>query len=1162
MSFYDAIRVGASGAADYEVERSLRFDDEQSSPTRLTRTVQSGGNLKKFTVSFWVKRSQLGNTSYSNSAGNSGQDILHSVGAANRGVIKFTSADKIQFTQGSSSGSAGNISTNTVFRDTNAWYHICVVADYANSTTADRGKIFVNGVRQEVSTTTNFLDANGKLNTNQIHEIGFNEYGQGYTGSSWWSNFFCGYIAEFYFIDGQALDPTSFTETNAATGQLIPKEYIGSFGTTGWYLNFANNDLFTFFKDTSSSARTVTRNGNVIHKSDQTKNGATSIYFDGSGDSLTVPDSSDFHVAGNDFTIEAYIRRTSQGNDEWFLVQSEGTTSNTSIGLHIGSSSSGYANRPSLRYTVGGSGNELQGTTALAANTWYHIAGVRDGNTLRIYVNGVQENSTSFSGTITDASTPVIIGAVNSAGSAGLTGHMDQVRWSNSCRYTGGTSFTPPTTQFTADSNTMLLVQSNVTGDVGSDASGNGNNWTPNGFSVADGVDNDSLADTPTNNFATFNQLSLTGTGRNISKGNLNYQSDSNYSIAAGNFSLKTGKWYWEVTITAAMSGSNGQINGIVRGTHPNGNSYVSYDTNGNVFGIGYVYNGSIQGTSPDGSTNSPGGASGLATFTNNDVLGFATDIPNGTLAFYKNGSLQTTITGLNSHDWFPAVSGYGTSSTNSINFGQREFAHTPPTGHLALNSANLPDPTILFPTQHFNTVTYTGTGSDLAVTGVGFQADWVWIKNRSVGGNWHDLYDSVRGVTKRIFSNINEPEQTQAQGLKVFSSDGFTVGNNSDVGSNGANYVAWNWNGGDTDSATYTVKVVSDSGNKYRFNNFGTSAVTLDLAEGGTYTFDQSDSSMSSHPMKLSTTANGTHGGGSSYNTGVTYQLDGSSVTESAFVSGFSSASSRKLIITVAASAPTLYYYCHYHSGMGGAVNTNSTLGSSNFDGSIQSTVKVNTTAGFSIVLYTGNGTGGATIGHGLGVAPDVLIVKNRGPSARIWLVYQSANTSEPATEYLQLDATAATADDNSAWNDTAPTSTVFSVGTSASSNNNGESHVAYVFSEVAGYSKFGSYIGNGSNDGTFVFTGFKVTWLLIKRTNTTEAWILADTKRNSVTGRESPADAYLLADQANAESTGIEYDMLSNGFKFKTTSQNEGGSTYIYFAFAESPFKNSRAR
>ena len=127
---------------------------------------------------------------------------------------------------------------------------------------------------------------------------------------------------------------------------------------------------------------------------------------------------------------------------------------------------------------------------------------------------------------------------------------------------------------------------------------------------------------------------------------------------------------------------------------------------------------------------------------------------------------------------------------------------------------------------------------------------------------------------------------------------------------------------------------------------------------------------------------------------------------------------------------------------------------------------------------------------------------------------------------------------------------------------NESSGNYVAYVFSEVEGYSKFGKYTGNGSNDGRFVYTGFKVQFLLIKKTNTSESWILADTKRNSQSGRESPADSYLLADQANAESTGIIYDMLSNGFKFRSNSQNTSGHTYVYFAFAESPFKNARAR
>ena len=184
----------------------------------------------------------------------------------------------------------------------------------------------------------------------------------------------------------------------------------------------------------------------------------------------------------------------------------------------------------------------------------------------------------------------------------------------------------------------------------------------------------------------------------------------------------------------------------------------------------------------------------------------------------------------------------------------------------------------------------------------------------------------------------------------------------------NNYNYVGWNWNAGDSDSKTYTVKVVSDSGNKYRFDDFGTSAVTLDLAEGGTYIFDQSDSSNSGHPLRFSTTSNGTHGGGSEYTTGVT-------------TSGTPGSSGAYTQIVVAASAPTLYYYCTQHSGMGGQANTNSTLGSSNFDGAIQSVVKANPTAGFSIVSYVGNGQNNTdvTIGHGLGVTPAMVIVKKR---------------------------------------------------------------------------------------------------------------------------------------------------------------------------------------
>ena len=252
-----------SALGGIQLEKSLRFDDDQSSPTRLTRTIQSGGNRKKFTLSVWVKRSQLGSTSYSNSSGNSGQSILHTVGQSNRGWIRFNSDDTLGFDQGNDSQSAGNIDTVAKYRDVTSWYHLVFVADYANSTAADRAKIYVNGVQQEVTTTTSFLqDTDGEINANDVHEIGFSEYGQGYTGSSWWFNFFCGYMSEFHFVDGQSYDPTYFGFTDAQTGQWRPKKYEGTHGTTGWYLPFTDNSSTSALgKDNSGNANDWTVNG-------------------------------------------------------------------------------------------------------------------------------------------------------------------------------------------------------------------------------------------------------------------------------------------------------------------------------------------------------------------------------------------------------------------------------------------------------------------------------------------------------------------------------------------------------------------------------------------------------------------------------------------------------------------------------------------------------------------------------------------------------------------------------------------------------------------------------------------------------------------------------------------------------------------------------------
>jgi len=317
----------------------------------------------------------------------------------------------------------------------------------------------------------------------------------------------------------------------------------------------------------------------------------------------------------------------------------------------------------------------------------------------------------------------------------------------------------------------------------------------------------------------------------------------------------------------------------------------------------------------------------------------------------------------------------------------------------------------------------------------------------------------------------------------------------------------------------------------------------------------------MASHPIKLSETSNGTHGGGSSYNTGVTYLLDGASVTESAYVSGYSSATTRQLKIVVAASAPTLYYYCHYHSGMGGAINTNSTLGSSNFDGSIQTTVKVNATAGFSIITYTGNGSNGSTIGHGLGVTPNHVIWKERS-GAENWINWQTQLAGNALLLNLSNAQISASGNNLFIYGDF--NSTSLKLGNADQTNRNGDTYVSYCFSEVAGYSKFGTYTGNGSTagDGPFVFCGFRPAFVIIKMSSHTGNWFMMDNKRDPF----NFCSRRLFPNKSNAEGSSHNViSMLSNGFKIEDDydgAWNYNGRTFIFLAFAESPFKNARAR
>ncbi|WP_273071321.1 hypothetical protein [Marinobacter sp.] len=509
-------------------------------------------------------------------------------------------------------------------------------------------------------------------------------------------------------------------------------------------------------------------------------------------------------------------------------------------------------------------------------------------------------------------------------------------------------------------------------------------------------------------------------------------------------------------------------------------------------------------------------------------------------VSLYHSGSFVVANFGQDS-TFAGAVSSGGNTDANGIG----DFKYAVPSGYKALCSANLPDPTILLPNKHFEARTYTGTATGSGtqtLTGFQFQPDWVWIKSRGIGYS-HLLVDAVRGASKGLLSEGSDSEETSnGYGmLTAFTSDGYTMTRGSSDGGkcceNTQPYVSWNWNAGDADSKTYTVTVVSDSGNKYRFDGFGTSAVTLDLAEGGTYIFNYP----SAHPFKFSTTSDGTHGGGSEYTTGVTHN------------------SSTQVTIVVAASAPQLFYYCGSHSGMGGAINTNSTSGSSNFDGTTQSVTKVDASAGFSITKYTGTGSN-TNIGHGLGVAPQVVITKSRSAAGNWPVLHTVGDPNAEFGLFLNDNGGYSSYQGGTYWNDTVPTSTHFRVSSNASTNGSGVTYIAYVFSEVAGYSKFGKYIGNGSSDGTFVFTGFTPAFLIVKKTNSGNHWVIYDNKRSTF----NVIDDYLKTDTSDAESTTsiINIDFLSNGFKFRSGYDIVNAGNYIYLAFAESPFKNARAR
>jgi hypothetical protein len=835
--------------------------------------------------------------------------------------------------------------------------------------------------------------------------------------------------------------------------------------------------------------------------------------------------------------------------------------------------------------------NNFRTTTAVYRDPsqWYHCVWVFDStdstadDRLKLYVNGERVTAFDNSYTVTqDTDYGINQSGTHYVGWAG-SGTASSYSWDGylaEVHFIDGTALTPAsfgetnsdTNQWQAikyagsyGTNGFYLKFQNSSA-LGDDSSGNTNDFTVNAL-----VATDQVKDSPSNNFATLNSIFPPATtGSVFSEGNLKYRTyktGGDNVQGEGTIGFTSGKWYWEILLVG-FEGSTARRGGIGVGDSHSNETWTTACTEAGIVTLGNL-NGQTHNTTYSGVGDS------WTTAAAGQIWSVAFDADAGTMIITRDAAITgsestgkwtgfaTSTVGYrpitveqSASDYTEFVYNFGQDSSfagaktaqgNSDGNSKGDFYYTPPSGYLALCTDNLSDPGIALPTAHFNTVLYTGDASNpKTVSGVGFSADMVWLKSRGISQR-HNIYDTVRGIPKSGSTDVPRisPDDTTAESdttdeLRTVTSDGFTV----DTSRNGSGntYVAWNWKGSDTPTKTFVVTVTDPgSGNRYTLDGkvSGTNAMPITIEEGGTYTFDQSDNTNSGHPLRFSTTSNGTWGGGSEYTTGVT--TNGTPGNAGAYTR-----------ITVAASAPTLYYYCTNHSGMGAAITTpGSGGGVSDLSGTIASVVNANTTAGMSVVTWTNHNV---TVGHGLSQVPELILIKDRS-AVTSWLVY-----SKPVGNghTLFLNTTGAQDNGTTYFNSTSPTSSVFSVGTGIGGST--DNYIAYCFHSVEGYSKVGSYTGNGSADGTFVYTGFKPAFLLIKRIAGVQDWMLADNKISPYNQTE-----YMLRPaQSAAEQSGNTIDILSNGFKPRLSGNafNASGESYLVLAIAESPFKTANAR
>lgn len=1293
MPVFNNVLAGAAGSAGgsdgYKIGHSLRFS--RADDAHLSKS-PSGGNRKKWTLSFWYKPC-LG-------PGNTRNCIVEARNASNyHSVINFRSDHKLEIYH-YTTGLAFQVITAAQFRDPAAWYHFVVAYD-TDQSGSDKIKIFCNGIRITEFDGANYpSDSYGEAlwsDNNTPHTIG--RHGTQNLNA---------YLAEFYWLDGiapgvstddasgsvsgtpSAQYLTDFGEFDSATGIWNPIAYTGNFGAQGYYLPFSPNTTLTHpnkYKTKSagstppSDASTLTYN--------------TGTYFGGNqGVTYDAGSVRKFWVQPGE---QNPVVKTSNNGTSWTTVFNGSVVWNDPIEVncrYVYMSSTGdgfgpYFKQPAFAADASGNDNHwldnnlsATKTPATTAHRYWRVVifGINNSHwprmsSLELYeADGTQRTHTNF-----DSDNCNDQGKIPSEGEIFDADYTNNYNFTNVgiySTYNGGTRSGYADVYYSDDNIRWTYSFTSVVSNNAQCGIQRGTSPTDNFIDSPTSYEADSGNNV--GNYASLNPLQ--NAGNTLSNGNLDIaRAASGWRSTTGTIGMSSGKFYWEYTATAA---SDNHIVGVCDSS-PNLNTYAGelspgwiYQSNGNK-----QHNDAWVGSQP---TANSGG----------DIIQVAVDMDDGKIWFGVNNSWigsGNPSTGAN-----PAYSNLSTyapvlpvisltgSLNGSINFGQHAFKYTPPTDFKSLCTQNLNDPLITKGSDHFQAKKYAGGSSSQSII-TNFSPDFTWIKNRTTDSTDHILGNSlVPGA--HLYTNGNWTEGSGR--ITSLNSNGFSVGTHDTVNNNGDNYISWNWDAGTVGTnevgaywnpPTYQTKYI---GFKFPTSSGGRAVFGL-IAGGGTAdiytssdnsnwtrvqqnvtisTTDTTYDSTSQYLLVVNTTnavwaarhyAMASYGTDAHYSTstypgsGASFSWTGPGYTDWEFRSvgtvikpggkpdstynqsqvwtdfwsstnGFENNSqtyafntnssnvsasaaygdTQSLVLTTGVPYTTsVRAMTHYTSGTA-YINGNSnnsvnvasgwitlasgsgTLNRIDFTSSnarayvsaievdgkqlinptptISSTVRANTTAGFSIASWTASGINNESVAHGLNKKPDFWIMKSR-TATKDWYVY--TDLIDGSVDYITLNGQ----DSKNNSSSTAPNSDLVHVYGSVV-NTSGEDLIGYFFNAVEGYSSFGTFKGNNSADGPFVYTGMRPSWVLIKHTSGGgNNWIIYDTERNTSNVAGLQLYPNLPAMEADAtQDAHARIDILSNGFKVRGShsSFNSLNQTMLYAAFAENPFKIARAR